>query len=324
MIDVSIKSFKIKENIYLFFDIFHKNDNIYMILPIYTYPYKINQISLTVNDKKLKVCKTYVKNCYEPIAIYIYNFKSVTDINEIIVKYDNMIKSFKLKQFKTSLKNGVTMTTLFKDDWKLFPIYYDYYQKQEITHFYMYYNGVLNEKIRNLFDKENVTLIEWNYKYWNDRKKHKNIKYKHHAQLGQIHHAMYKYGKENWSHMGFCDFDEYLYINKNTLKNYIEKHIDTDVFGFCNRWSNTFDKNIPEQVPKRFMTSQIMDYGFNKKSKNIYRLELINLINIHSYLRENLHNTKKILNLMMFHFFNWSQKDRIIKNMRYKSITIDY
>ena len=43
----------------------------------------------------------------------------------------------------------------------------------------MYYNGLLNDKIKEIFNYDDVTLIEWDFRYWNDKEKHK---YKRHAQ----------------------------------------------------------------------------------------------------------------------------------------------
>ena len=45
--------------------------------------------------------------------------------------------------------------------------------------------------------------------------------FKHHAQPGQMHHALYKYGKNNYNYMIFCDLDEYIFIPNKTIKEYI-------------------------------------------------------------------------------------------------------
>ena len=44
-----------------------------------------------------------------------------------------------------------------------------------------------------------------------------DCKYRHHAQLGQIHHAIYYYGKDICDYMIFCDLDEYLFIPNNSI-----------------------------------------------------------------------------------------------------------
>jgi hypothetical protein len=42
---------------------------------------------------------------------------------------------------------GHEATTLFKDDFKLIHVFYNYYLKQGIEHFYLYYNGKLTDLI---------------------------------------------------------------------------------------------------------------------------------------------------------------------------------
>ena len=179
----------------------------------------------------------------------------------------------------------------------------------------MYYNGIITNEIKNIMDKDDVTLIEWNYQYWNT-----NCKYEHHAQPGQMHHAIYRYGKDINNYMIFCDLDEYLYIPEYTLKNFIMSNSDVDVFGFCNRWSKTIDGNLPSDFPNNFLTSEKLP-KFDR-SKNIYKLNSITTVDIHGY--ENKYNKVPIItkNFDMFHFYNWSQKDRIMDNCCNIEITI--
>ncbi len=75
----------------------------------------------------------------------------------------------------------------------------------------MYYNGKITDEIMKYYNKKDITLIEWDYIYWNDN----SLEYGHHAQLGQIHDAIYRYGKDNSEYIIFCDLDEYLFdMNK--------------------------------------------------------------------------------------------------------------
>jgi len=113
----------------------------------------------------------------------------------------------------------------------------------------MYYNGIINDKIIKICNISNlldVTLIQWNYQYYNY-----GCKYEHHAQPGQLHHAIYRYGKDICNYMIFCDFDEYLYIPDYTLLQYIMLNKDIDVIGFVNRWSKSIDNIIPKTLPNK-------------------------------------------------------------------------
>ena len=430
MIEKNINSFILDKDKYLFFDIFYKNDKIYLIMPIYDTVISSDEIIIHVDGKKLNISTKYIKDSHEPIMVYIYDcdykeinnqennlkkqlsemsdlylnlqeeikqvndklyekitendmlkqqnnklsdkFKQIIDqINdtnvekidletisnidlsqsdssdktglvsseEVIIKfeqidetnvivieekytpesvikvsveYEYVIRNYELRHITTKPDDkDLAITTLFKDDWRLFSIYYDYYKKQGVKHFYLYYNGVVTDEIEKLFNKNDVTLVEWNFKYWNN----KPCKYKHHAQIGQIHHAIYRYGKDNWKNFGFCDFDEYLYIEKDTLSSFVNKYSNTDLFGFCNRWSKTLTDEIPETFPVNFKTSSPMPYGDKRRSKNIYKMNSVVLIGIHGYYKMNVLTPVKILNLSMFHFCNWSSQNRTIDNI---------
>jgi hypothetical protein len=223
--------------------------------------------------------------------------------------------------------NFLALTTLFKNDYYLFPLFYNYYKEQGVQHFYMYYNGIVTPEISNIFNKPDVTLVEWNFHYWNPR----GVKYPHHAQMGQMHHALYKYGKDIYDYMIFCDLDEYLHIPKNkfietttpnitqysnnTLQQFIKNKPDIDIFGFCNFWANTIDDSIPSTpyLPKKFLAvSEPVEYL--ERSKNIYKVSSINTIGIHQ-IGYNFYSTlSSILDLNMYHFYKWSSKNRVIDN----------
>jgi hypothetical protein len=313
-----INSFPLTNTDVLFFDIFFKNNKIYLILPIYNEPYSTDDICIKHNEIPLQITTKYMKNQYEPILIYIYDF-FVDDINtiktiELTVEYKNIIKNFQLKHIITSeIQNNLTLTTLFKDDYKLFPFFYDYYKKQGVSHFYMYYNGKITPEIQKIFEGNDITLIEWDYIYWNDMSSSKN-KYQHHAQLGQIHHAIYRYGKDINDYMIFCDFDEYLRIPNHTLLSFVNNYPNIDVVGFRNKWAEVvepFDNSKPNIFPSKIITSKPFIYG--ERSKNIYKLSSINTISIHfghNYTKTNLIGYTE---LFMYQFYKWANSERTTK-----------
>jgi len=327
----------------LFFDIFYKNNKIYLIMPIYNTPALPEHITLTVNNKVLHITESHIKDSNEPILVYIYEY--ITPPNTVI-KVDiklinNMTNTYVLThiytQPRTRTNKFLALTTLFKDDYYLFPLFYNYYKEQGVDHFYMYYNGIVTPEISKLFNKLDVTLVEWNFHYWNPR----GVKYPHHAQMGQMHHALYKYGKDIYDYMIFCDLDEYLHIPKNkfidctapnillsphdyganTLKQFIINNPDIDIFGFCNYWANTVENNIPNRpyLPKKILAvSEPCEY--KERSKNIYKVSFINTIGVHQ-VGDELYNSpnvlsivKSITDLNMYHFYKWSSKKRVIEN----------
>ena len=327
----------------LFFDIFYKNNKIYLIMPIYNVPASQEYIMLIVNNKILNLTESYVKNSNEPILVYVYEY--ITPPNTVIkvnIKLiNNMINSYNIQHIYTlpdqrlnkNSNNFLALTTLFKYDYYLFPLFYNYYKEQGVDHFYMYYNGTITPGINKIFDKPDVTLVEWNFHYWNPR----GVKYPHHAQMGQMHHALYKYGKDIYDYMIFCDLDEYLHIPKNklidstvsnnevhtdnTIRQFITNNLDTDIFGFCNYWANTLDNNLPNTpyLPKKFLAIS-EPHAYKERSKNIYKVSFINTIGIHQvggglYNSPNaLSTVKSITDLSMYHFYNWSSKKRVIEN----------
>lgn len=299
----------------LYFSLFIKNNKIYMISPIYNTPFKSKKLYIYNNNSdKLNLYKEHIKNEYEPIHILIFDSSLLT--NNIKIIYNNIIfKTIVPKKFDLEYYGELAITTLFKYDYKLFNIFYDYYTKQGVSKFYMYYNGKLNNDIINLFNKPNVILLEWNFKYWN-----KNTKFKHHAQLGQMHDALFKYGKDNHNYMIFCDLDEYLYINNNTtLLKYINNNSNVNCFGFNNYFAKTLDEKIPNVLPKNFLIGK--KFKYTNRSKNIYKTNTIDLLNIHHPKKFNISNPKSINNLYMFHFQSWSNRNN--KNINNK-IFINY
>lgn len=322
----------------LFFDIFYKNNKLYLIMPIYNDPYNINEFEIMHNNKNLVPSEKYVKDSYEPISIFIYDIQSneANEANEandslihsidVDIVYKTIKQTYKLYHINTqnTQKHFLTLTTLFKNDYQLFPFFYNYYTKQGVSHFYLYYNGVITPELYLLFNQpryKNVTLIEWNYHYWNPPK----FKYCHHAQMGQIHHALYRYGKDVSSYMIFCDLDEYLHIpcsyprsSYNLLSNYIKDNSSVDIFGFCNIWADTSQYQYPytQIIPKKILAVAENEQNlYCERSKNIYKVSSIKTTGVHQLCDDVYFNKlKSITNLKMYHFYKWSSKTRIIEN----------
>jgi hypothetical protein len=302
-----INSFIIENNKYLFFDIFHKNNEVILICPVYNKKYYSNNILLKQNNTILKLKKKILKIEYEPISILIYKFKSNSPINEITVTHNKKTQKFYLVNKKTKKNKLLCQTTLFKNDYDLINLFYDYYTNQGVQYFYLYYNDILNENVKNICDNKNIKLIQWNYHYWND----KDCDFKHHAQLGQMHHALYKYGKNEFEYMIFNDLDEYMHINNKRLIDLVSNK-KYDTYGFCNIWANSIDNVIPNKFPKQIQIGIKSKFGY--RSKCIHKTSSVNAISIHKgkknfYSTKNI-KTKNIYN--MFHFYNWCKTKRKI------------
>ena len=335
-----INYFELSTTSILFFDIFYKNNKIFLIMPIYNEPPDKEKIFVNVDNNLLKVAHSYVKDIREPIVIYVYNYVNNKEVNESIdstnastsgtpndvinveVVFNDIAKVYSLKHIRTNneTKKLLTITTLFKDDYKLFPLFYKYYKNQGVSHFYMYYNGRLTKEIEYIFVKyHDVTLIEWDFHYWNPS----NCKYRHHAQLGQLHHAIHRYGKDMCEYMTFCDFDEYLHIPSNlvtlykndTLIKFIINNPTIEIFGFCNIWAETLNKEytITNKLPNKILTNNEIS-RYSDRSKNIYKISSINTIGIHQICDESLFLYSNITNLHMYHFYRFSNNNRTLLN----------
>lgn len=248
-------------------------------MPIYNAPVDPKYIIVTVNNnnKRLTLSETHIKDSNEPISIYIYEY--ITHANSSIkvnVKLtNNMTKTYELKHIYESKKTNnhfLALTTLFKHDHYLFPIFYNYYKAQGVQHFYMYYNGIITEEINKLFAKQDVTLVEWRFHYWNPP----GIKYPHHAQMGQMHHALYRYGKDNYEYMIFCDLDEYLHIPRN-------RFIDTETNTNTNANTNT---NTTEEPPKTLIYFKNKN---NNTKKDATKDASKKTISISNFIKDNSH-----------------------------------
>ena len=291
------------------FDIFYKNKKIYLLLPVVCVEtIIIDNIFFIVDGKQIKPSDVLQKKqTKEPINLLIYEYYSDNSNLDVKIIYNEININYTLDNINNSSDEicKLSVTTLLKNDYKYFETFYTYYKEQGVSCFYIYYNGVITSEISAYFNYNDVTLIEWNYEYWN---KHFLSGASHVAQLGQMHHALYKYGKGLSEYMIFCDLDEYMYIPNYRLRDYIKINPTCDIFGFCNRWSDTSDNNIPKIIPPIIYTQDRIKY--KNRSKNIYKTSAVELLNIHYPFKCNK-DCVYITDFDMFHFYKWSGKKRV-------------
>ena len=126
----------------LYFDIFKKNNELFLIIPVYNKDIEfINKIKIINNGCELILKKQKLKLVYEPIIILIYDFNS--NNNNITVTYNNIVKHYELENINTNKIYKLTLTTIFKSD---------YYGSEE---------QIFNEKVisENVFVKENCEML---------------------------------------------------------------------------------------------------------------------------------------------------------------------
>ncbi len=309
--------FGIQENrtdILYYHSVFYKNGFIFVIQPIY----KTFDMYFRLFDKsgiEIKLTDQLIKDQWEPLIISMFEYNQ--PITEVFLKFGPKKVIASVQPPFIQEKKFLGLTTLFKDDYAIFPIFYDYYKRQGVEQFYLYYNGKITDTIRQITNKPDVVLIEWNKVY------HSQNAYisPHIAQSGQIHDAIYQYAKGgNVEYLIVCDFDEYLFIPKDevalTLKEYIEQHPDVDTFAFTQILART-DKRpetmdtFPETIlitPDKY---EYLNYQQSKEkqpsAKCIHKVETITTVSIHY---QDSPNAVVDVCGQFYHFYNWSQPYR--------------
>lgn len=298
----------------LYFDVFIRDDMLCIVKPLYYKPTpRLENWVIRVNGEPVKLIhnkislnwRTETENG-EPFWITKYEIKKVSAVNEVSIKVKDIHETFQLWPHKQK-KKLFSVATLFKYDIKEFKCWYDYYKLQGVDNFYVYYNGTLNDAQKRTLDRDDVTLINWDFRYVNFPLLQKppegsHYRYGHHAQPAMINHAFHLFRDE---YMLFCDFDEYLEWPHGTLRNMIIEHPDIDVFGFRNCWaklgfwSDYIYYDDPLEYPIR--------------AKNIYKVENYkHSIKIHSPAITEGYNIKSDLN--MYHFHKTNASKRLFEN----------
>ena len=329
-----INSFNLTKDKYLFFDIFCKNNQLILICPVYNTKdnyYQDIKISNTIPHSG----KIFKKIEHEPIVVIVYDL-SITNTKEQTIKtttvtFQGKSQTYNLYHIKTKKDKFLSHTTLCKDDHQLFNMFKDYYTTQGVEHFYIYYNNdtlpreLQQQQQQQQQHQTNTTIITWDFNYWNKTSTPND--FKHHAQMGQMHHALYKYGKQSTEYMIFCDLDEILHIHDHprakTIKDYI-KLCEFETFAFNNVCAETLLKKIQKQIRTRFFTGNFNEYTYGIKSKCIHKTDRILTIGIHTgnhYNMKNRHIESK--HCYMFHFRHWNHTTGNIDVKNQRKYTIN-
>lgn len=308
-----INNWHISDFMYLFTDIFCRNNEIVMICPVYgNYGeiLKYENINVLWNGDKLK--KKILKYIeWEPIVIVTIDFPLCQEsFFSIYVEYMNLSKEYILYH-KTFIKKYNLMTsTLFKYDYNCLCTFIDYYMKQGSDYFILYYNGIIPNNIQKTLSKyKNVLLIGWDYIYWTP------YKLQHHAQICQMNHVFYKYAKPLSDYIISVDLDEYLYIENCSLLSFVKKNNIYDVFSFYNYWAYIDLRIKPENGTTMDLTIQKIfkhkQYTESGRTKTIVNTNNVKTISIHHVKKQN--NLKILINpnMIMIHFFYWSKNRNI-------------
>jgi len=312
-----IHPFYITNDDVLFFDIWIKNNQLYMILPCpVTNPIDINSIEVFEFDQILHIKSKFIYDYFENTSLIIYHpFENLKNYYNIKVKYKKFEKQYVIYDYMSIKNFTLTLSTLCKDDYKYFYPFYHYYKSQGVEYFFIYYNDNITRDVLIFFKKfDDVLLIEWNYTYWFNKKYGS-----HYAQPAQINHALYKYGKGFTEYMIFCDLDEYLQNKKSTLINLIRQQSRLNAIYFRNIWSKTIHPLNPLTLMHKRNILVGKPFNTMYRCKQIIRVDKIISTGIH-HLREHLREPLYIKNAsfdpdnLCYHFFQLTQPDRIVED----------
>ena len=311
----NINSCYIDDKDLLFFDVFIKDSLLYIVKPLYYKPtprleswqIRLNGVPVLLSENKISLnWRTETENG-EPCWVTTYEIAGKPqDVYDVFIKVKEITSSFQLVPHREE-KKLFSVATLFKYDIGEYKSWYDYYKKQGVDHFYVYYNGTLDDAQKRILDRDDVTLINWDFRYVNFPLLSKppegsHYKYGHHAQPAQINHAFRLF---NDDYILFCDFDEYLEWTHGTLRDMIIEHPDVDIFGFRNCWAKPgfwsdyiyYDDPLPYPI----------------RAKNIYKRSSVkHAIKIHSPAVTKGYNIKSDLN--MYHFHKTNESKRLFEN----------
>jgi len=290
-----VRSFHLYDTRYLFFDIFARNNEVICICPIYSAPNNTNLSDIKIDSDDvvftgLKVA-SYIE--YEPTFVFIYSYKPTANESiTVTVEYQNTIREYTLPQPTLSPLYTLSATTLFLHDYAVIPLYMGYYKQQGVEHFYLYYNGDIKDIDTEKIPTQNVTLIPWNFHYMYD-----TGKFVHHAQMGQLNHALYKYAKPQSRYILNCDIDEYMHVKNQTLSELLES--SKPCYLFRNYWSKTLDGTIPDtMLPTTILKSTTTSGKF--RTKYICNPQLFGGLGIHCPKRYPLDENTDHLQLLHF------------------------
>jgi hypothetical protein len=272
-----INSFNIENFMFLFYDIFCRNNEIILICPVYQTFFDEKMITLYFLDVKLNLKYVIKKIKHEPVVILIYEIICDSEYVNIDVIYNGTIKkSFNLYNMKTQGNTFfLSQTTLCKNDHNEITKFCHYYENQGVEFFFIYYNGKITEDIKK-HESEKIKIIEWDYQYWLCEK---IFPYIHHAQMGQMHHALYKYCKIFSEYTIFNDLDEYIYIPKTKISDFIHNKKYINYFAFLNCWSDYYlNHNIFNEM-KIMVAKKKLKYKM--RSKYITKNESALILGVH-------------------------------------------
>lgn len=311
----TIHSFALDKDQYLFMDIFHKNKELIILCPSNTTSI-LSHITVYSEQAPIQFKQKIPKLGHHKLIVLIYSFDPTKEENDVTVAYKGKVRRFSLFHMQTTKSNTLCVAGLFKNDFKLMNVFHTYYTNQGAEFFFMYYNGIMKEPITQLCRKKrNLKLLEWNFQYWDKDCGCKQILHNHicevsrYAQIGYMQHALYKYAKQDYAYIAYCDLNEYMNLPNMRLLDYVTNNA-YDVIGFHKVWARTIDQFIPAKTFPNILCISDSYHVYGSGSKHIYKanaIEYTSLYAIEPNAELDLKKYSYSIHNAMFCFPNWIQ-----------------
>ena len=272
----------------LIYNIFIKNDMIYIISTIINNEDKIP--SIKVNDIELT---EYSQNNYEP-SLYFLGPLPKSDLLTITINdklYKNIYKNSIEQCVSLEKKNKLAFATLFKNDYIFLETFINHYRKQGVDCFYLYYHGSVFPE--NMPQGPDIIYILWNIQpyFW------KNTRYRHNAQTAFLTMFQQKYFDDN-ERIILADLDEFIINYRGGTILELLNTNESDVISARNYWAKISDNRI---------TYTLNTLGTHSRTKCIYKGSYNRSLGIH---RPKMTSPEDCADLRMLHITNVLHPER--------------
>jgi hypothetical protein len=211
----------LKTNYYYFYDVFYKNDDIYMIGPYYPilhFPTKFPVLSYNTDSNILvKISGEFIKDNELHTSLWKFSVKSQNQppiTGPVTLTYCMASCTINLEPERKKLKHNISISTTMKNEHQFLKQWLDFHIFSGVNHFYLYDNNSDNQvELQNILQpyicKGYVTLIHWDYPYRSIPGFPLLLDNVYYCSIVAINHCIHKYGQEtDW--LITMDVDEYL------------------------------------------------------------------------------------------------------------------
>lgn len=237
-------------------------------------------------------------NHNEPVKYYWCKAPELLDITVRIESSEYHITAERVDDSR----GVMAVATLFKNDSHKIETFCDWYRKQGVQKFFLYYNGA--SLPNDIYKADDIEYRCWNFSYWNDCE----CDWRHNAQVTFLT-AMVLRNLPRYDWFGLMDLDELIYHPRYKLIDYFSSvPNECQTIMVRNHWAKKIDVGFE-------YTQEPM--GWSARTKCFYRGTYSDLVGVHNP-KKNIH-TLYPPGLIMVHYTD--EKDGIDK-YRYRTTFI--